>query len=304
VKPVLERDLLFVTGKGGVGRTTVCAALGLVAAGRGRRTVVVEVGAQQRLPRLFGRDPATDGREVALRESLWSISIDPQVAVRDYLGTQLPRPLVRLLADSRTFSYLYAAAPGAREVATLGGVWDLLHGRMRRDTFELVIVDAPATGHALGLVRSPRTVAEIARVGPVRNRSERIRALLADGERTAYTAVTTLGELPVAETLELQAALGAEVGREPELVVANGVYPRRFSPEDLAALATLDGEPGARAAVAAARSQAARVQAQRRELSRLRRHASGAVATLPYVFEAELGLPAVERLGAELARKV
>jgi anion-transporting ArsA/GET3 family ATPase len=302
VSDVLARDLLFVTGKGGVGRTTVCAALGLVAAGRGRRTVLVEVGDQERLPRLFDR-PGGQGREVELAKSLWSVSIDPQVALREYLGTQLPRPLVKILADSRSFGYLYAAAPGAREVATLGGIWDLLHGRIHARTYDLVIVDAPATGHALGLLRAPRTVGEIARVGPVRNRADRIGALLADRRRTAYVAVATPGELPVAETLELQERLGAELGLTLDLVVANGVYPRRFSPEDVEALAALDAQPGAAAAVAAARSQAARVRHQRRELKRLRRNVEAEVAPLPYVFEPELGLDEVRGLADELGKR-
>jgi anion-transporting ArsA/GET3 family ATPase len=236
------------------------------------------------------------------------------VALRDYLATQLPRPLVRVLADSRTFGYLYAAAPGAREVATLGGIWDLLHGRMHARTYELVIVDAPATGHAMGLLRAPRTVGEIARVGPVRNRADRIGALLADRRRTAYAAVATPGELPVSETLELQERLRAELGLALDLVVANGIYPRRFTPDDLEALAVLErsgdeGEargrrkPGAQAAVATARSQATRVRHQRRELKRLRRNTEATVAPLPYVFETELDLEAVRGLAAELGKR-
>jgi anion-transporting ArsA/GET3 family ATPase len=303
VSGILERDLLFVTGKGGVGRTTVCAALAIVAAGRGRRTVVCEVGAHDRLPRLFGR-PADGRDEVQLADGLWAASIDPQLALRDYLATQLPRPLVRVLADSRSFNYLYAAAPGAREVATLGGIWDLLHGRLRTRSFDTVIVDAPATGHAVGMLRSPRTVGEIARVGPVRNRAERILALLRDPRRTGYVAVATPGELPVSETLELQQWLRTELGRSLELVVANGVYPRRFSPEELVWVARLNGRGAVAAAGAAARSQAARVRAQQAQLRRLRREADGPVTVLPYVFEPELGLPAVERLAAELGRRI
>ncbi|HEY2636468.1 MAG TPA: ArsA family ATPase, partial [Solirubrobacteraceae bacterium] len=224
MRPVLERELVFVTGKGGVGRTTVCAALGLVAASRGKRTIVCELGEAHRLPRLFGVSSHGEGAgdEVALTENLWAASMDPQVAVRDYLATQLPGPLVRFLSDSRTFGYLYAAAPGAQEVATLGGVWDLLHGKLRDRTYDMVIVDAPATGHALGLIRAPRTIGEIARVGPVRNRADRIRGLLRDTVRTTYAAVTTLGEIPVTETLELSDALAAELERPLELIVANG----------------------------------------------------------------------------------
>jgi anion-transporting ArsA/GET3 family ATPase len=303
VPGVLERELVFVTGKGGVGRTTVSAALALAAAARGRGTIVCEVGAQDRLARLFGRR-GDDGREVALRERLWAISLDPRRALRDYLASQLPGPLVRVLADSRTFSYFYAAAPGAREISTLGGIWDLCHGRIRARTYDLVIVDGPATGHALGMLRSPRTMIEIARVGPVRSRSERIRDLLCDEARTAFVAVSTPGELPVAEALELDRGVRAELGRAVELVVANGVYPRRFAPDELARVASMNGAGTRSAAASAVRSQAARVRGQQAQLRRLRRETEAPVVTLPYVFEPELGLPAVERLAAELGRRI
>src|SRR3954452_21439225 len=251
---LLERDTVFVTGKGGVGRTTVCAALGLVAARRGRRTIVCEIGDQHRLPGLFGREGA-HGRETALTDQLWATSVDPSGALRDYLASQVPGPLARILADSRMFRYVYAAAPGARELITLGGIWDLTHHRMRKRRgaqYDTVIVDAPATGHALGMLRTPRVFADIARVGPLHSQAERLWKYVTDPALSGYVTVALPAEMPVNETLDLEGRLRAQLGRELELVVVNGLYPKRFSSDDVATLSALDGSPPVARAVAAA----------------------------------------------------
>ncbi len=304
--PLLERNLIIVTGKGGVGRTTVCAALAVLAARAGRRTVVCEVGDQHRIPLIWGEEGGHE-QELELDERLWATSIDPQLALKDYLASQIPGPFVRLLADSRTFQYLYAAAPGARELVTVGGVWDLVEGKLRdrQEPYDLVIVDAPATGHAVGMLRTPETFAEIARVGPIKNHAERIRGLLADPNRTAYAAVSTLGDMPVNETLELQGRLRRAIGRPLELVVANGVLSRRFSPAELAEVAQLDGAAAGGAAIGlAVRSQAARVRAQQAHLRRLREGAEAEVASLPFLYATEIGVPEIETLAGALGRKL
>src|SRR3981189_1471334 len=115
---IFDRSLIYVTGKGGVGRSTVAGALGLVAADRGRRTIVCEVAEQGRLPGVFGRK-LQGPEEIELADGLWATSIDPQAALEEWLGTQVGGPLVRLLAQSSAFQYFVAAAPGAREVVTI-----------------------------------------------------------------------------------------------------------------------------------------------------------------------------------------
>src|SRR3954454_3717606 len=306
---LLERDTVWVTGKGGVGRTTVCAALALVSARRGRRTIVCEIGDQHRLPALFGRHRG-HATEVALTDHLWATSVDPFVALRDYLASQVPGPLARILADSRMFRYVYAAAPGARELITLGGIWDLTHHRMRKRggaQYDTVIVDAPATGHAMAMLRTPRVFADIARVGPLHGQAQRLWDYVTDPALSGYVAVALPAEMPVNETLDLSGRLQERLGRDVELVVANGVYPERFSATDVSPdhlpsadvlpLGELDGRVGAASAVAAAaRSQAARVTAQQAQLGRLRDGARAPVVDLPYLFARDLGLAEVEAL--------
>src|ERR1700722_8427173 len=125
MQSLLERQLVVVTGKGGVGKTTISAALGIAAAERGMRTIVAEVGGQQRLPELFGHAPREDGEETRLREDLWSISIDPDRALLEWLQSLGGRVPGRLLASSGTFQYFAAAAPGAREIVSMVKVWEL-----------------------------------------------------------------------------------------------------------------------------------------------------------------------------------
>ncbi len=118
---LLDRDLIYVTGKGGVGRSTVSGALGLVTAERGRRTILCEVAEQDRLSRAFGKRDRIDDEETELADGLWGISIDPWAALRDWLAGQLgSRMLSRVLFDNNAFRYFAAAAPGVRELATIG----------------------------------------------------------------------------------------------------------------------------------------------------------------------------------------
>ena len=301
---ILERDLVYVTGKGGVGRSTVCGALGLAGAARGRRTIVCEVAEQDRLSRAFGRHARVGDEEGPLGDGLWGVSIDPQAALRMWLSAQLgSRTLSRLLFESDAFSYFAAAAPGAREIATLGRAGALAQG----DAYDLVIMDAPASGHGLAMLRTPSTFAEIARVGPVRKQALALHQLLADRSRTAYVAVALAEEMPVNETLEIERSLPRIVGGGLEAIVVNGVYPQRFEGAEVeraAAAAARDGDSATRRALAAVRAEHRWAGGQRAQLDRLASQARAPVVTLPFLFEDELGEPQLERLAAELARQL
>src|SRR5215217_1903531 len=299
-----DRRLLYVTGKGGVGKTTVAAALGVAAARAGRRTIVCEVAEQDRVSRAFRREGVVPETEVQLADNLWAITIDPQRALQEWLGHQVGGIGLRVLARSSAFKYFVAAAPGAKELITIGKIWEL--GQAQRwtrsnPTYDLVIVDAPSSGHGLAMLTTPRTFGEIARVGPIRRQAFRIRDLLADPDRTGYVAVALPEEMPVNETLELEQRLPAAVGSRLEAIVVNGLWPDRFSAADAATLrASADGRPELRAAI----SSYERARGQRTHLRRLRRATDAKVVTLPYLFDADVGLPEYERLASTLARKL
>ena len=303
-----DRRLLYVTGKGGVGKTTVAAALGLAAAEAGRRTIVCEVAEQDRVSRAFRRQGVVPETEVELAENLWAITIDPQRALEEWLARQVGGTGLRVLARSSAFQYFVAAAPGAKELITIAKAWELAQtARWDRSgqTYDLVVVDAPASGHGLAMLTTPRTFGEIARVGPIRRQAYKVRDLLADPEQTGYVAVALPEEMPVNETLELERRLPEAVGAGLEAIVVNGMWPERFTVAEAEALRASNGlPPRAVAAVQAALTAHERARAQRTHLRRLRRAASARVVTLPYLFESELGLPEYEKLAAGLARKL
>ena len=175
----MQKRLVFVTGKGGVGKTTVALAMGLAAAAAGKKTIVCEVAAQEHASHAFHRGQV-GFHEVELEQNLWAISIDPDESMREYLELQLRvKAMGDLLARSRIFQYLAAATPGLKELVTIGKIWELaqLDRRTRAARkYDLVIVDAPATGHGIGFLQTPRTFATIARVGPIASRARRCTA--------------------------------------------------------------------------------------------------------------------------------
>lgn len=297
-----------------MGKTTVATALGLLLARRGRRTIVVEVGEQHRVPDLFGVAPQP-GEEVQVADELWSLSIDPYQALLEWVQTQVGgRVPARVLGSSATFQYFVAAAPGAREVVTMAKVWDLAQTerwRRGRRGFDTVVLDAPATGHALAMLRSPRTFAAIARVGPIANQAARIREFLDDPGYSSYLAVAQAGEMAVSETIELEDRLRHGLGRRLEAVVVNGVLPRRFDGGELdraeAAAHGLDGHRDgatvAWSAARAARSLARQSAAQQTQIARLRRHRLR-VAAVPFLFRATLDRDAIGTVADHLERRL
>jgi anion-transporting ArsA/GET3 family ATPase len=304
---LLDKRLIVVAGKGGVGKTTVAVALGLAAARAGKRTIVAEVAQQERVSRVFRRE-GLGYSEAELTDNLFGMSVNPERALKEYLGQQVGGALGGLLFNNRVFEYFAAAAPGVRELATIGKVWELAQPERRShgEPYDLVIMDAPASGHGLGLLRSPRTFGDIARVGPIRRRADVIHSFLTDSRRTGVVAVALPQEMPVNETLEFRGKLRDEMGMDTHAVVVNSLLPERFTADEAERIEAVNGDHGApevAAALRAALSEHRRARGQRAQLRRLKKDVPDAV-TLPYLFEPRLGLPEFERLSTELERKL
>ena len=269
---LLDHRLVYVTGKGGVGKTTVAAALGLAASRAGKRTLVCEVAEQERITTAFGHEPAGFS-EVEVAPDLNAFSINPEDAKEEWLRHQLRSGrLASLLNSSRIFQYLTAAAPGLAEVVTMGKIWELAQLQRRSKSgrpYDLVIVDAPATGNGLALLRAPRTFADIAKVGPIRNHAETIHRFTVDPGQSAVLAVALAEEMPVNETIDLEARLHDQMGLELAHVLVNGVLPERFTGAEVKAIASANGDAGpvAREAMEAALTAHSARSAQRSQVA-------------------------------------
>jgi anion-transporting ArsA/GET3 family ATPase len=303
VEGLFDHSLLVVTGKGGVGKSTVAAALGLAASRRGLRTIVAEVAARDDVSRALGADRSGVYSERTVSDGLHHISIDPQRAVEEYLRQRLPvGALAALLSHSRIFTALTAATPGMRELLTIGKVWELAQPERRTrgaEPFDLVVLDAPATGHGLAMLQAPRTFASVARVGPVAKQGRAIASFLGDPRRTAVVVVSTAEAIPVGETLELRSRLHEELGLDVALIVVNAVVPHRFTATQVRTLQAAPPSPPRHAALFAA----AWARQQRAQIARLRRGLGGVEqVTLPFVFQSELGADVLQALSRELGR--
>jgi anion-transporting ArsA/GET3 family ATPase len=300
VTDLLDTPLVVVTGKGGVGKTTVAAALGLVAARRGKRVIVAEVARRSDVASILGTASGREDRVFAEHEiapGLFHISIDPEDALAEYLHDQLGSSgLATVLSGSRMFGLLAAATPGLRELLTIGKVWELAQPERRTKggwPYDLVIVDAPATGHGVAVLTAPRTFADAAAGGPVARQATRIDTTLSDPAQTALVAVARAEEMPVSETIELQRDLRERLGRELDAVVVNRLEPDLFAPAEASTLTSHAEHPAVEFTLLAI----ARARRQRTQVGRLH-HATGMD---PVRLHARRDGPDLQALADELA---
>jgi anion-transporting ArsA/GET3 family ATPase len=221
---LLDRKLLFVTGKGGVGKTTIAASLALLAAQQGKRTLVGEIDAKGNLADFFETGP-TAFKERELSPNLWAMSMNTEESLKEYLSLQLKIPLIAKVGVlARTFDFVANAAPGVKEILTVGKfLWEV-----RERHYDLVVVDAVASGHITGQLAAPQAIQELVQVGLVRDQTDWMIEILGDPDRTGVVIVAAPEEMPVNETLELAARLRNETVVDLAAVVANRVLPELF----------------------------------------------------------------------------
>ena len=224
--PVFDRRFLFITGKGGVGKSLISAALAVRAARRGERTLWVEMSESPRGGRFFP-DFTPRYALAPIRENLWGMNLRVQPAIEEYLSVAFKVPFItRLIARNTLFQVLTGALPGLDSLIPLGKLWyELGRKRGRRPYWDRIVLDAPATGHALAMLRFPQAALDMVASGNVADRSREIDAILADRDLTGLIAVTTPEELPVDETAELLDQVHDETPYRFEAVVCNNLLP-------------------------------------------------------------------------------
>ncbi len=224
--PAFDRRFLFVTGKGGVGKTLVSAALAVRSAQRGERTLWGEMSEAPRGGHLF-TDFSPRYQLVPVRDQLWAMNLRVQPAIEEYLAVLFKLPFItRVIARNTLFRVLTAALPGLDSLIPLGKLWyELGRKRGRKPYWDRIVLDAPATGHALAMLRLPQAALDMVKSGNVAESSREIDAILSDQALTSLIVVTTLEELPVDETRELIQLVHTETPYRFASVVCNSVYP-------------------------------------------------------------------------------
>ncbi len=225
---LLDRQLLFVSGKGGTGKTSVAAALAELAVRQGLRTLVCEMDAKGALAATFEvRELGFQPTEV--QPGLFSMVMNTEDSLKEYLRLFIRIPLVgRIGPLARTFDFVADAAPGVKEILAIG---KLCH-EVRERHYDLVIVDAEASGHIVAQIDAPRAIRELVQVGMVRDQTDWMLDILGDRERTGLVVVTTPEEMPVIETIELVDKVQATTDVDVAAVIANRVLPQWFSAQD------------------------------------------------------------------------
>ena len=317
----LGPKILIVSGKGGVGKTSVAAALALVAARAGRRVCIAEVDRKGTLPRLFGGG-RLDYEPKELSPGVWGMNIIPEDALAEYLDVQYHMKRISKAFTSTHFvDYITTAAPGLKDILILGKVWYLEQDRGQ--VFDTIVVDAPAAGHMLTFLSAPAGLSDAVRVGPIRRQAEWLAEMLRDPGRSRVHLVSLAEEMPVSETLETSTALEGRLGINSGAIFANGVYTELLddaqretfekvmadgSAEELRAAAadvglTLEDED-VDALVAYSAFLDSRREIQRKHLRTLERGVEQPVIRLPFLFSAGLALPDIETLADVIEGRV
>ena len=238
---MFDRRLLIISGKGGVGKSTLCSAFALSASRMGKRVLVIEMDEKERISRLFGT-PEVGYEGAFVHPNIFVRNLLPMRVMDEFLETRVTvKTIARQILGSSIYKYFVAAAPGLKEFVTLGKIMLLEDEKEGRDKpkYDFIVIDAPATGHGVAFLRVPFAAADVMNVGWVRKQADRIIDLITDPARTMLNIVTLPEEMPVNETIEMcqsvQDLLRIPIG----YIIVNSVFPQVLKKRDAALYDTM-----------------------------------------------------------------
>lgn len=299
-----DRRLVFFTGKGGVGKTTVASAFAYSCAQRGDRTLIIEINTKDKVSRMFGS--ADVGTEIVeVEDNLYAVNATPSAAMEEYALMMLKvRIVYKAVFENRIIQSFLKAIPGLPELVMLGKAY--YHATEKVDgkyTWDKVIVDAPATGHGLFFLQIPSVITNILSAGHMYDEAIAIQRVLQDPKFTVLNIVTLPEEMPVNETKMLYDAARSKLKVPLGFVIANGIYPALFDARELEDLETGADEHD-RALLDAARFRVQRTALQRRYLGELYEITPLPVAEFPYIFAEKLDFVAIRTMAESLRAQI
>ena len=310
---LLDLKLVFVTGKGGVGKTTVASALALFASQRGKKVLICEVDARGDVAGFY-EAPPTGFNQKEILPGLFAMTMDTEASLREYLKLQLRIPVVgRIGPLAKAFDFVATAAPGVREILTVGKpVYEV-----RERNYDLVVVDAPSSGHIIGLLAAPQAINNLVKVGLIRSQTDWLLEILSDPQVTGLVAVCTPEEMPVNETVELAARVREETTVQLSAVVVNRVLPELFGRQEEQVFEALVVPPpseqldelvggDAGPVLEAARLAVTMRRTRSTHLDRLRRSIDESVPMLylPYLFTRSHGLRTTRQVASSIGEEL
>ena len=312
---LLSRRLIFVMGKGGVGKTTVSVILANVAERMNKKVLLVELGDTDSIGRLYQDQPLTEV-PCKLSQSIWGARVNSKAELQAYVRAHVvPKFIAGKIIRSRLFEYLFEAAPGLKEVMSLGRLWrwekedaPLSGTDILGQTFDLILVDAPATGHALSLLRLPELLIDMIRVGPLAKQIKGLQRLFKNHQKTSLVLVSLPEELPVNETIEFYSMAKEILDMPVAATFINCVYPSVFSQSELKQFESIKTTFPNRSfapenlLIASAERLIRRNSFQKKHIKKIYEKADSHVLSIPFRFTNDLTLSEIRELSLHIQR--
>ncbi len=311
LQEILNKKLLVVSGKGGVGKTSIATALALIAAQQGKKTLIAEINAAERIASLFGIKKI-GYQETPIAENLSAINIDPHSAFEEYIIEQIhSKRLYKLVFEHKFVRNFLDATPGLNELLEIGKIWTLTektkNATGEKSKYDLVIVDAPATGHGLAFLDVPQVVTKAVRIGPLKTKASQIMELIQDKKKTLLLITTLSEEMPVNESLEMLQKAKTEVKIATGPVIVNALFPHLFSEEEALDIKNKiqkdSTDTDLQAILKVLHLFQKRVSLQNFYLNKLRLNLENReILSLPFVFHSQFDRSAIEELSQHLLK--
>ncbi len=301
---IFQKRLLFVIGKGGVGKTTISVAIALAAERVNKKVLLVELGDSDRIGNIFGKTTLSHKPE-KIHTSIWGVRANPRAELESYIHMHISiKFIANRITNSKLFDHLSDATPGLKEAMTLGRIWrwEQKKNASNKPLFDLIIVDAPATGHGLSLLRVPKTLIDMIRMGPIVEQTRIVLKLLQDKQKTGVIIVTLPEELPVNEACEFFKAVKEKLEMHVILTVLNCMYPNFFSPEEVKQVNSLlddylkNQNPLMTTLLKSAMAEVIRYNLQQFYYEDLQKQISEPIIKIPFLFKNTLLLEEIDYL--------